>query len=85
MNIQKGAMNGFPKMWNIQKGVWQGAHTSHLLMVKRDMGRRSVEYNWLVIFGLASVVWVEKGKWAVSHKSEAVSTYSPVEVKASSS
>lgn len=48
-------MNGFPKMWNIQKGVWQGAHTSHLMMVKRDMGRRPVEYNWLVIFDLVGV------------------------------
>jgi hypothetical protein len=44
-------------MWNIQNGVWQGAHTSHLLMVKRDVGRRPVEYNWLVMFTL------DGGKW----------------------
>ena len=48
-------MNGFPKMWNIQKGVWQGAHTSHLMMVKRDGGRRPVEYNRPVIFDLNGV------------------------------
>ena len=39
-------MNGFPKMWNIQKGVWQGAHSSHLMMVKLD--------DWPVMFALAS-------------------------------
>ena len=60
-------MNGFPKMWNIQKGVWQGAHTSHLMMVKRDVGRRPVEYNWLVIFDLVGAGGKKRKVGSASH------------------